>query len=211
MRKLLITFVVCVAAGTPSWAQQSAFESRMSPKLRQFMTDYPAALKSLTSSFSEVFSNRTAWVYYFYLDDESEARAYHFYPNTLDLPQVVICVRENQQRLDEFITLLFETLNSRGERRFATLFEEARAGSISKGEFAREILRVEFEATKSTRDLLLALKFNRKETSRSHYYRLYVECPSGFEDFLSYPKRVSGKRDAIKEYEAKYDSIRQGH
>jgi hypothetical protein len=209
MVKLAATLVACTMALTALQAQQSSLESRMSPKLHQFMKDHPAASASLQSSFSEVFSNRTVWVFYFYTGDDSEARAFHFYPNTVGLPEVTICVCENQQPADQFITMLFEVLNARGEKRFNELADEARARSIPKAEFVREVLRQEFEATKRTRDLVLAIKFSRKEKSASHYYRLFAECPTTFDDFLSYTKRVSGKRDAMKEYEAKYDSLRQ--
>lgn len=211
MVKLAATIAACTMVLTALHAQQSSLESRMSPKLQQFMKDHPAASASLRSSFFGTFSNRTVWVFYFYAGDDSEARAFHFYPNTIGLPEVVICVCENQQPVDQFITMLFETLNARGEKRFGELVDEATAGSIPKAEFVREILRQEFEATKRTRELVLAIRFSRKEKSASHYYRIYAECPTTFDGFVSYTKRVSGKRDVIKEYEAKYDSLRQEH
>lgn len=164
----------------------------------------------ISSSVSEVFSNRTVSLVYFYSDDSSEARAYHFYPNTLGLPEVVICVRENQTPLDEFIDLYFETLNSRGEKRFAAIQDEVRTGKISKDDFVRELLRVEFDAIKDVRDSLLMLKFSRKEISGSHGYQQFAECPREFEEFISYTKRLNkGKRDIVMEYGEQYDSLRQ--
>ncbi len=38
------------------------------------------------------------------------------------------------------------------------MFEQAHAGTVSRDKFAREILRIEFEATETIRDLLPALK-----------------------------------------------------
>jgi hypothetical protein len=211
MRNLfIITFFVCLSGWTPSWAQQNTVESRMSPKLRQFLKSHPAALSMLTSSISEVFSHRTVSLVYFYSDNNSEAPAYHYYPNTFGLPEVVICVRENVQPLDEFVDLYFETLNSRGETRFAVIQDKVRAGKISKDDFVRELLRVEFDAIKDARDSLLMLKFSRKEISRSHGYRQFAECPSEFEEFISYTKRLNkGKRDLLMEYGEQYDSLRQ--
>lgn len=211
MVKLVTILVVCAMALTALQAQQSLLKSRMSPKLQQFMKGHPAAWAALQGSFSETFSNSTVWIFYFYADKDSEARAFHFYPHTKGLPKVVLCVCENQQPVDQFISMLFEAINARGEKRFTELVDEARAGSIPKAEFVREVLRQEFEATKRTRDLILAIKFSRKEKSASHYYRLYAECPTTFDEFIAYTKRVSGKRDVMKEYEAQYDSLRQEH
>ncbi len=211
MRKLFITVLLLATASPGLWAQQGMLESRLSPKLRQFLAPRPAALRSLGASLVEAFSNRTYWVCYIYSDDDSEARAFHYYPNTIGLPDVVICLRENQEPMDEFITLLFEVLNSKGEKRFRELTDEARAGTVSKDQFVREVLRREFEATKSTRDSLLMLKLSEKEKSGSHYYPLFSECPSEFEGFLSYTRRTSRKRDVVKDYEAQYDSLRKQH
>ena len=210
MRNTFIAVVLWATTCVWSWAQQNAFEPSLSPKLRQFLSKHPDATTSLTNSVSEAFSNRTCSVYYFYTDAPSEPRAYHFYPTTIGAPDVVLCVSEQQKPLDEFITLLFETLNSRGEARFSELTEAAKAGTISRSEFAREILRQEFEATKSTREKILALKLRNKEKSTSHYYQLYTKCPGDFDGFLTYAKRMSDNRDAFKYYEAEYDTLRKG-
>ena len=209
MRTLVSVFLTSAMMLTCSWAQQSTVQSNMSPGLRQFMNSHPTALDQLNRSFSDSFSNKTVWVCYFYSDEDSRAQAFHFYPNTADLAEVVICVSENQGPIDQFITMLFEALNSKGERRFSELMDQARAGTISKTDFARAILKQEFEATKETRDLLVTLKFRPKDKAASHYFSLFAQCPSEFDDFLAHTKRVSGKRDAMKEYVAKYDLLRR--
>ena len=192
-----------------SSAQETNLLGACSPKLRKFLTDHPVALKELNHAFSGAFTGRTVRLNYFYSDDEHEPRAFHLYPQTAGLPDVYICVRENQLPLDEFTSMLFEILNSKGEPRFEQLFKDAKAGTISRSEFARAILKVEFEAAKTTRDLLGRLELGKKDIAKSYYYGRYRELPDDFEGYLLYIKRVSPKMDAIGGYELQYDSLRK--
>jgi hypothetical protein len=89
------------------------------------------------------------------------------------------------------------------------LDQDARSGIISREGYAREKLKVEFEAEKGTRDALLALKLSNKETAGSAEYGLYVGCPNKFEDFLPYLKKVSRHGDVFQAYESLYDSLRK--
>jgi len=181
--------------------------NKVSPKLRQFLIEHPTALRPLTNVLSVAFAERTLQLYYFYSDDESVARASHDYP---DESVVAIFIRENQQPLDEFISLIFEAQNSTSEKQFLKLFAKAKSGAISKNDFARDIVRLEFDATKRTRDLLEGIKLGRGEIKKSHYYKLCKDVPNDFEEFLLYSKRVSApQRDIIKHYEAIYDSLRK--
>jgi len=180
-----------------------------SPKLKKFLSDYSETAKIFTNAVSNAFSNKTVRLYYFYSDNDSEARCFHFYPNRAGMPEVVLCVRENQAPLDEFICVLFETLNSKNESEFWKLFQDASLGNISREQYAKEILQHEFEATKNTRAILLTLKFEKKETGESHYYREFAECPTNFDDFLTYSKKLSQDRDVLKEYELQYGSLRK--
>ena len=61
---------------------------------------------------------------------------------------VLITIRENQQPADEFICLIFEALNSEGEKHFQEIIKRAEPGILSRTNFASEILKVEFEAVK---------------------------------------------------------------
>lgn len=160
----------------------------------------------------ESFTNRDVRFYYFYTQDESIPRASHYYPN--DYPtenEVWIYIKADQQPVDEFFCVIFEMLNSEGEKRFQELMSQARAGTILRTNYALEITRQEFVATKRTHDLIGRLKFTRKEISSSQYYKRFLECPDGFEDFLVYQKKVvkGSQRDPIKEYETQYDLIRK--
>ena len=92
---------------------------------------------------------------------------------------------------------LFEILNSKGEPRFAQLIEDAKAATISRTEFARAILKVEFEADKTTRDLLRSLDLGEKDKAKSYYYGRYRDLPDDFEGYLSFIKQASPKFDAI--------------
>jgi hypothetical protein len=189
-----------------SSAHGSDVYSTFSPKLKEYLTANPAALSVLTNSISEVFASKTVRVFYFYAEDEAEARAFHTYP---EASVVWIAVRENQESCDQFITLFFEVLNAKNGDTFRKLFRDAHAKSVSKAEFARQILRAEFDAVKRTRDVLRTLNLSEKDRAESYYYNRFDQCPNKFEDFLAYAKRVSPRRDVLKEYEARYDALRQ--
>ncbi len=206
MQKQIVPVILCLFLSSLSFALGSDIESTFSPKLRKYLANNPAALKTLTNSLSEAFVGKTVRLYYFYTQDESEPKAFHTYP---DKSVVWIGVRENQNACDEFITILFEVINSKSEARFRKLFQDAQARSVSKAEFAKQVLRVEFEAMKGTRDVLRTLNLSEKERADSYYYKPFAQCPDSFEDFLAYSKKISPKRDALKEYESKYDSLRQ--
>jgi hypothetical protein len=209
VHKRTIIFFFSMLLCASSWAQDNNILSTVSPKLKKLISDYPEASKVFTNIISNTFSNKTVRLYYFYSDDESEERAFHYYPNTVGLPEIVLCARENQTPLDEFICILFETMNTKNESGFAKLFEAAHSGSVSREQFARDILQYEFEATKNIRTLLLTLKFGNKETIDSYYYSRLINCPNEFESFLEYSKKVSPHRDAFKNYELYYDSLRK--
>jgi len=188
------------------WAQDNSAFINLSPKLKQFLANHPAASKSLSNALSEAFGNRKLVFYYFYSDDESVARAAHYYPNPT---QVTIIVQENQLPCDECFCLLFEILNSEGEPRFQQLVEMAKMGTISRVDYAKEVLKQEFIAGKKTRDLILKFGLSQKEIAESYFYNRYLQSPDDFDAFLSYRLKVSPNRDPIKDYERYYDLQKQ--
>jgi hypothetical protein len=202
---ILFLALFCIA----SQAQGQSILNTASPKLKNFLKDKPAALNALTNILTEAFSTNSLQLFYFYSDDESKAKAFHYYPNTGGLADVFICVRENQTPLDEFIGLFYEAANTRGQDRFRILANQARSNTISRAEFAKEILKVEFEAEKRTQTMLAALKLTKKESADSYYYTRYAEMPSEFEDYLSWIRKISPQRHAIEEYESQYDWLRK--
>jgi len=205
MRKYIILILLSTLLCISSGAQDSNLLSMVSPKLRRFLADHPAISKLLADAISEAFSDRKARLYYFYSDDESVPRAYHSYP---DRSTVSITIRENQRPSDECIALIFEVLNSEGEKHFKVLMKQAQARAISKADFVMEIMRVEFRAVMKTRDLLSKFKLSKKEIAESHYYKRFTQCPSDFEGYLTYKRKVAPNgRDQAKEYEQLYDSI----
>jgi hypothetical protein len=124
-------------------------------------------------------------------------------------------ILENQQPSDQFICLIYEMLNSEGDKQFVKLGQEAVAGTISRTNFAIGILRREFEAVERTKALLPYFKLSKVEMARSHYYRLYLDCPDTFEGFLSFSEHLwaSGNyvSDRIVYYEQQYDYLQATH
>jgi hypothetical protein len=207
-KRSLVTFLLLFLSPA-LWAGQNGFYSSLSPNLRKFLSDHPTAVKEFTNAVSGAFSGRTARVFYFYSEDPDERGASHFYPDAAGMPDVAICVAEDSYPLDEFINVLYETLNSKGEDRFRALVAKARAGTIARGDFAREVAKVEFEALKSTRDLLRQVKLSKKEIAKSHYYHYFFEMPDEFESFLLYQRKLPTDQPPMREYELDYDQLRK--
>jgi hypothetical protein len=174
-----------------------------SPKPKEFLEHHPDASKRV----AEVLSNRVYGLYYYYSDEESAVRAFHSYPaGGSNGSPVSIVIRENQSASEEFIYLLFEALNSKAEDHFVDIIESGRAGKISKYEYARRILRKEFEAVKKTRDIVQQLNLSQSELSG--YAQGFIQCPNDFEEFLSYLRKLSPNRSAFDDYERQYDWYR---
>jgi hypothetical protein len=211
MKKHVIVLIIVFVLMYPCLrADDTNFLSTISPNLKQFLIEHPTAMKMFTNALSEAFSNRTVRLYYYYSDDQNERRASHFYPNTAGMPEVIICVPQDSYPLDEFIGVIYETLNSKGEKRFAELLKKARAGTVSRTDFAQGILRVQYDAVISTRDLLEHLGLGKKEIKKSHYYHYYFDMPTDFDGYLSYQKSLfPTNQGPMEEYELKYDSLRK--
>jgi len=183
-----------------SQAQGTNLYGMMSPKLKQFLAAHPGASCVLSNLLSEAFTNRTVTLYYFYTDDDSIPGGTQYYPGT---PSVVIGIRENQRPTDEYICLVFEVINSERETRFNELTDEARAGKISRSEYATEMLRHEFQTAKRIQELLPKLGLTETEIAESGYYKQSIECPKTFEEFL----KGAGAARALRTYGFEYDIV----
>jgi hypothetical protein len=197
---ILLAALLCLSCR----AQGTNIYSMMSPKLRQFLADHHRASKSLSEALTEAFTNRTVQLFYFYTDDKSAPRAAHYYPTE---SSVCIDLCENQEPSDQCICLIFEVLNSEGENEFEKLSEKAQSRAISRGDYAKEMLRQEFQAVKRMKALLQHFRFSKSEIEKSDYYNLFVHCPDSFGGFLSYSKKIFPRRDIMAYYEQVYDSM----
>ena len=176
----------------------------LSPQLRAFLDHDTGAANLLDNVLCEALTNRALQIYYIY--SPNEPAAYHYYT---EANGVVVAIREDQHALDEFLCLIYEVLNSEHDVEFQELTRRAEARNISKVDFAHEVLRGEFKAALRTKLLISKVKFRKKETSQSYYYKHIAGCPDTFEEFLtSIEKESKNGRDPIKEYEANYDSLK---
>ena len=157
-------------------------QSCFSPKLAKFLVEHPAASVVFSNAMSQASSNRIIQIFYYYTADKRDPGSCHRYVDNLSV--VGIYVRENQPVIDECISILFEAVNSKGEQRFRELYESAKTGSISKNDYVREILRVEFQAVKATKGFLRALNLTSEEISQSEIYNHFVNSPTNFDVFL---------------------------
>jgi len=207
MRNALAVALMPMLLCLTGWAQGNRVLGMCSPKLRQFLNKHAEALQVFTNTFNAAFAHRSVEIYYFYSEDKSVPAASHDY---LEEGGVRIRIRENQTPPDEFISLLFEVINSESQGHFEELIAKARAGTVSRRDFAEEMLRTEFKAVEKTRALLPNLKFTKREKFDSYGYRQFSNCPEGFKEFLAYTKNVDAPhRDAVEVYESAYDVLRK--
>ncbi len=134
------------------------FLDMVSPKQRSFLRENPKALKTLNTVVAEAFATRSVQIYYYYSSDKTRPIASHYYPTD---SAVGIIIKAEQEALDEYLSILFECINSHGEPRFKRIFESAQKGEISRREFALEILKVEFEALGKMKGLLEGLNLSK--------------------------------------------------
>ena len=187
-------------------AAQTTLDLQLSPKLRLFLAGNPSAHQTLTNCFDQTLKNRPIQVYYFYSDDESIPRASHCYPDQRILGFII---RENQEPLDEYVSVLLEVVNLGEEKRFLELWRKADAHKISKSDFVREVQKTEFPAMKKTRDLLMGLNLGTNDVAKSEFYWRLRGIPDDFDEFLRYRKRISPHMDAAKDIERDYDATRK--
>jgi hypothetical protein len=181
-------------------------QSSFSPKLTQFLLSHPTASLALSNVFAEASSGRAVQIYYFYTHDESAPNAHHHYLG--DSSTVGIFVRENQPACDECISVLFEILNSKGEKRFRELWDLAKSGGISKADFVREIQRQEFQAALAARKIIRTFDLKPEEMAASKSYGDFMKTPDDFDGFLARSHKSSQGGDQ-KAYEDLYDRIRK--
>jgi hypothetical protein len=199
-----VLFVMCHS----SFAQETNILNAVSPKLKKLLVANPATWAALSNSFATACAKRSLCLLYFYSENNKAPRAFHYYPHSVGMAEIALCVRENQHPWDEFISIMFELLNSRNEDRFEQLGDRARSGSVSRTEFVHGIMRLEFEAMKATGDVLRKLKPTKKEVSGSQYYNTFTNYPGDFEGYLSITKANVQGRDPLREYGAQYDALR---
>ena len=209
IKQLFVLALAILVTCYSSLAQETNILNAVSPKLKKLLVANPAACAALSNSFAAASAKRSLCLLYFYSENNSAPRAFHYYPHSVGMAEIALCVRENQHPWDEFIGIMFELLNSRNEDRFEKLGDRARSGSVSRTEFVQGIMRLEFESMKATGDVLKKLKPPKKEISGSQYYNTFANYPGDFEGYLSIAKANVQGRDPMQEYGAQYDALRK--
>jgi hypothetical protein len=181
-------------------------QNSFSPKLTEFLLSHPKTSLALSNVFAAASSEHTVEIYYFYRTDDSGPSARHHYLG--DSSTVGIFVRANQPTPDECISILFEVLNSKGEKRFKELWALAKAGGISKADFARETLRQEFQAALAACNIIRTFDLKPQEIAESRSYSVFLNTPDDFDGFLARSQKISQGGDQ-KAYEELYDKIRK--
>lgn len=104
--------------------------------------------------------------------------------------------------------ILFELLNSKGEKRFRELLDLAKSGGISKADFVRETQRQEFQAALAARNIIRTFDLKPEEMAESKSYSDFIKTPDDFEAFVERSRKVSQGGDQ-KAYEDLYEKIRK--
>lgn len=204
--------LICLLAGcaTPPPVVRSGLlpQSRgdivdsLSPKLRAILVQHPAAKDMLTNAFSKAFAGKHVQLFYFYCGDTNTTPGFHFYRGE---GFVNIAVSEKEDPWDQYVVVLGETINSKHEKSFTKLFEEAQRGRLSRTEFPLKVLRLEHQTAMQTRGLIKELKLSEAELAGAALCRRLLNCPDDFDEFLAYVKSQENGRNPVLEYERVYD------
>ena len=117
-----------------------------------------------------------------------------------------IAVRENQHPLDEYISILFEILNSANEESFSKLARDAERGKVARSEFPLKALAIEHRTVSQTRDLIRTVPLEEADIVDSQLYYSFLKSPDGFDEFVAYVQSNQGRRNALQEYSNQYDA-----
>jgi len=211
MKKDLFVLLLLLESLVSCPAQGTNLLLTCSPKFRRLVATHPEAFNAFTNACCLAARTNSVALVYFYSENDSVARGRSVYPHMAGQPDVMVCVRENQEPWDEFICIVGELLNTVSRSHYEELMARAKAGLISRSDFPREINRVEFERTiRPMRDLLMQMKLTKKEKVRSYFYPRFLSYPDDFDAYLLYQKRTSPHRDLTQQYQEEYDQLRSG-
>jgi hypothetical protein len=188
----------------PAIAREGDYKEALSPKVRQFLLANPDTAKVMESVYDEAFTKRgkVLTLHYFYTECASCPGAAHFFE---DDSVVMITVREDQAPLDEYLSIVFEMLNSMGEKRFRELEGKAIAGDISREDYVLETRRNEFLAFRRLKELVRPLKIPEVDAKQSLYYKSFSKYGN---DFGLFNDAIS-KRTVKDDYDKDYDILRK--
>jgi hypothetical protein len=195
-------YLVVVLLALPT-ALYGSFIDSLSPKLQLFLKQHSSISNSFVESSREVLQTRRVQLYYFYAADPSVPPATHY---DAAVNSTAIVVKENQEPLDECVCILFELINSTHESQFSQVVKKAYSGELSKSEFAKELLKIEFSSTIKVQKLLKTEKFESQETKSAEHYNRLLACPTKFDDYLKFIE-TTPSRNPVKEYESQYEDL----
>lgn len=204
-RVVLTAIFFWAMMANPAKATTAEFVNALSPQLRQFLRDHVAASNYLTGILDVQTSVRSLGIEY--TNDLRGTTACHVSPKP-DLSVIWIC--KDQQPIDEYLDVVFELFNSSHEEKFRKVEDEARAKRISRRNFVKQIVKIEYESHAKLKSDLPLLKFSAKDIAASSNYEYgFVNGPGNFEDFFSWVKNGSGPDELPKtwDYGVMYDSL----
>lgn len=198
--KAKFIFILLCLLSTISIKAQDTF----SPQLNEFLENHSTASCILSNEVrkAQASSGNRIAIFYFYTYNETTPTAHHNKNN--DGPEVAIFIRGGRPAIDEYLDFLFEVLNMSGDKRFQELFQQARSDGITRSNFVSEILRQEFQAMKTLRQMVPTLKFSPQEIAGSRVYNDLTNAPTDFGEFLSYTKKSNHVQEGYEQY---YDTI----
>jgi tetratricopeptide (TPR) repeat protein len=182
--------------------RQTMLIKSLSPELQKFLRENVSASKYLNNILAVQLSVRSIEIQY--TNDSPGPTARHYCPK----PDVaVIELSSHREPIDEYLSLVFELFNSSHEEEFRKVLDEASAKKISKRDFIRQLVRIEFESCLKVRSDLPLLHFSAKDIASSQSYENYLNTPDTFEDHFLEVKNVGDEWSPARDYGQMYDSL----
>jgi tetratricopeptide (TPR) repeat protein len=180
----------------------SDFLKTLSPELQQFLRENDSASKYLAGILEVQLRVRAFTV--IYTTNYFGSTACHVNKRP-DLAE--IWLSKGEEPLDEYLSLVYELLNSSHEEKFRNVREQASAKKISRRDFIREFIKIEQEAHLKLKADLRKLALSDKDIASSRQYELQLKMPDTFEEFYLGCKNVSDDWSPARDYSQMYDSL----
>jgi hypothetical protein len=176
------------------------------PELGTIINREPALRALLESSFAgELIGQRVYWD----CREPVSGRPSEKIPRYLEYPDLVrVSNRSSISAVDKCAMLILELQNVRSGRNLAALSRMAVQKQISRNDFARSCVRLEFESAKRTQEFFRKHPITELGSEDTQHYRSIMALSEDFSEYLRWLNGPDSKKDNILNYYAQqYDEL----
>jgi len=176
------------------------------PEMGAIINGQPALRTLLESNFAgESIGQRVYWD----CREPVTGRPSEHIPRYLEYPDLVrVSSRSSISAVDKCMILVHELHNARHNSNTEALCRMVMQKQISRNDFARSCVRLEFEAAKKTQEFFRKHPIADANSEENPFYRAQMAYPGDFSDYLRYLEGPDSKKDNLLQYyRLEYDRL----